>query len=44
MTAGMHTFTWNGLDDAGLEVESGLYLCRLSAGDLESTVKMVYTR
>lgn len=34
---GEHTLTWNGKDDAGRSVASGLYLCRIiSAGQHES--------
>ncbi len=33
MTAGVHQVTWDGLDDRGIRVESGIYLCELRLTD-----------
>lgn len=40
-TAGEHTVTWNGTDNSGRNVGSGLYLYKLSAGSFSSTKKMI---
>jgi hypothetical protein len=39
--AGNHTVSWNGRDDKGNGVASGVYFCRLLAGDLVSTKRLV---
>jgi len=40
-SAGRHTVTWDGRDDAGLEVAAGVYLYRLISGGHSSVKKMV---
>jgi len=40
-TAGYYTITWPGDTDAGGEVPSGVYFCRITAADFVSTKKMV---
>jgi flagellar hook assembly protein FlgD len=42
--AGRHEFVWNGTDQAGRPVSSGVYLYTVRAGDVESTRKMLMTR
>ncbi len=37
--AGMHTFEWHGIDDAGIEMPSGVYFYRLSVETGESLTK-----
>lgn len=39
--AGQYTVRWNGLDDYGQSVSSGMYLYRLQAGESQRTRKMV---
>jgi hypothetical protein len=39
--AGLHRATWDGKDDAGRSVVSGVYFYRMEAGDFVSTRKMV---
>jgi hypothetical protein len=39
--AGTHEVTWDGRDEGGNEVASGVYLYRLQAGDFDQTKKMV---
>jgi hypothetical protein len=39
--AGWFTRTWDGRDDSGREVTSGIYFVRLEAGDLRTTKKMM---
>lgn len=42
--AGRHSFVWEGTDQAGRRVASGVYLYTLSAGDVEATRKMLLTK
>jgi flagellar hook assembly protein FlgD len=42
--ASEHIVTWDGQDDFGGEVASGLYFCRLDARDFSKTIKMVLVR
>lgn len=38
--AGRHAASWDGRSDAGAEVPSGVYFCRLEAGEYRQTVKL----
>jgi len=42
--AGEHTAEWDGRDEAGQAVASGVYFCRLRAGGHEAVRKMVLIR
>ena len=42
--AGRHEERWDGRDDHGRELSSGLYFCRIEAGALSETRKMVLLR
>ena len=39
--AGTYTVTWNGKNDHGAPVSSGVYYCRIIAGDYVKTDKMI---
>ena len=41
LSSGLHTYTWDGLNDAGENVTSGVYFFRLKTGDKTETKKMV---
>ena len=43
-TAGRHTTTWNGTDEGGRRVSSGIYFIRLEAGDFRKTRKITLVR
>jgi hypothetical protein len=40
LVAGVHEVTWNGRDEHGATVGSGVYVCRLRAGDYEGFIKL----
>jgi hypothetical protein len=42
--AGEHSMIWDARDEDGQEVTSGVYFCRLQAGDLVKYIKMVLLR
>jgi hypothetical protein len=44
LDAGGYSFVWNGRNEGGRQVPSGVYLCRLEAGDFVATRKMVLLR
>jgi hypothetical protein len=39
--AGPHTVAWDGRNDAGVSVASGVYFCKLVAGEFSDTRKLV---
>ena len=42
--AGLHHVSWNGNDDTGRKVSSGLYIYRLKAGTIVQAKKMIYQK
>jgi len=44
LPAGHHRATWDGCDNRGRRVGSGIYFCRLEAGDFTETRRMVILR
>jgi hypothetical protein len=44
MTAGLKRVTWDGRDENGQEVSSGVYLCRMNAGGFSDARKMLLLR
>lgn len=43
-SAGRHSIVWDGRDDAGRQVASGVYVYRLRAGQFSRSAKMVITK
>jgi flagellar hook assembly protein FlgD len=41
LNAGTYRRTWNGTDDNGLALSSGLYFLRMTAGEYQHTAKLV---
>ena len=41
LSAGQHTVSWNGKDQTGKQVSSGIYLYKLSTGKIDQTRKMI---
>jgi hypothetical protein len=42
--AGRHELEWDGRDDGGRAVASGVYLCRMEAGEFRRTIRMTLIR
>lgn len=42
--AGTHKVLWNGLDDSGIQVSTGVYLCRFNTDNYSKTIKMLYLK
>ncbi len=42
--AGLHSFEWNGTDDQGSAVETGIYFARLTANGQTQTIQMQMTK
>jgi C1A family cysteine protease len=42
--AGRYSVLWNGKDDAGRDVATGVYFCRIKAGKYRETRKVLYLR
>ena len=43
-SVGSYSVRWDGKDDAGRDVASGLYLCRMEVGDYRAVWKMLLVR
>lgn len=41
---GKYEFTWNGVDEVGLGVPTGVYFARLTAGEFSHTIKMLFLK
>jgi len=39
--AGSYRFLWDGMDNQGKTIASGIYICRIEAGDLRASTKMI---
>jgi flagellar hook assembly protein FlgD len=44
MPAGSHSVVWDGCNDSGQDVSSGVYLYRMQAGDYSRAMKMLYLK
>jgi len=43
-SAGNYQNRWDGIDDSGSQVATGIYFCRLQAGSFSQTIKMLYLK
>lgn len=43
-SAGLHRVEWRGLDESGFPVSSGVYFCKVTAGELSDIRKMILLR
>lgn len=41
---GIHTVIWDGRNDAGVQVRSGVYFCKMRAGTFEATRRLVLVK
>jgi flagellar hook assembly protein FlgD len=41
LPGGDHSIPWNGRDDSGHEAANGVYFCRVKAGTVQETFKMI---
>ncbi|MFH1276884.1 MAG: FlgD immunoglobulin-like domain containing protein, partial [Candidatus Eisenbacteria bacterium] len=44
LSAGSHAVTWDGRDDGGASVSSGVYFYRLQAGEFSESKRMTLIR
>jgi len=44
LPAGSYSLKWNGLDDAGKPVRSGIYFVNISVGNYRKTAKLILVR
>jgi hypothetical protein len=44
MNPGDHHISWNGKNENGFAVKSGVYFCRLQSGELSETIKIIVLR
>ena len=44
LPAGTHKVSWDGLNDNGLTLPSGVYFCKLTTKDFSKTIKMMLTK
>ncbi|MBD3289425.1 T9SS type A sorting domain-containing protein [candidate division KSB1 bacterium] len=44
MDAGYHTISWDGRDNAGIQVSNGIYMYQIKSGNFVATKKMVFMK
>jgi flagellar hook assembly protein FlgD len=44
LSAGRHSVRWKGLNQRGEHLSSGIYFCRMTAGDFTGSTRMVLLR
>jgi len=44
LSSGDHKIAWNGRDDKNNSVANGVYFCKVTAGSVNETVKMLKTQ
>ena len=41
---GMNTILWNGKNDFGRDLSTGVYFCRLKSKDIDNSIKLLYVK
>ena len=44
LSPGLHQVHWDGMDDLGQRIPSGIYLCQLKTASFQKTIRMLYLR
>jgi len=44
LSAGSYEVEWNGQDKFGMPMASGIYFCRVTAGNSQKTIKMILNK
>ena len=43
-TNGVNTITWDGKNDLGIDLSTGIYFCRLNTKDYDNSIKLLYVK
>ena len=41
---GMNTILWNGKNDFGRDLSTGVYFCRLKSKNIDNSIKLLYVK
>ena len=42
--SGMNTILWNGKNDFGRDLSTGVYFCRLKSKNIDNSIKLLYVK